>query len=790
MIFYARFLSFYNSLILKILRAVLIVALIPLSIYSLTDSLYPNLIILVLSISLVFEIFFRFKVEKLTPKLEIAKNALDPLDSFTLLALSTFVISNNTKSLIENLFKKPQVKFILEKANIDKKELKILDIDQKELASKAFLVAKTVNGKFVTTMDLITAYLLISEESSKLLFTKELKPEDLEAILVWARNRYKREENPKRVHTYWGEGIAEDWVYGWTIETKKYMFDLTSEFISKKRNAVGRINEYNQLLESLYANKSTILVGESGSGKTAVVEHLARESFMGILNGNLFHQRILQLMVDAFMAGAKTQGELEERLDNIIAEVSHSGNIIVYIPNIDNILGNSSFNLNISGALIPYIKNGSIRIVATVTNASYKKFVEANPSFLENFSVIKFENLDKGKVLEVLFKKASFIEEKTKTLLTYKAILSAYTYANSYAKEKVLPGSAVILLEDSANAIALNKKRIVEEKDIEEQIKKKVNVNVGKPKPVEKELLLNLENLMHKRVIGQEEAVSVIAEAIRRVRAGLKTSQKPISFLFLGPTGVGKTETAKALASVYFGDDKKMIRLDMSEFNGVDGEKRLLGAAPGQGDEKGQLTESIYDNPYSMILLDEFEKADLKILDLFLQVFDDGRLTDNKGKTVSFINSIIIATSNAASEYIREQVAKGVKVDGAFYSQLLEYLQTKQIFKPELLNRFDAIIVFKPLDQDQIKEVVKILLLGLSQNLKEKDITVLFDDKVITKITLEGFDKDFGARPLRRFIQNNIEDLIAQKMLKDEIKRGDRIVISVDSVNNIVVNKT
>ncbi|MEK7551464.1 MAG: ATP-dependent Clp protease ATP-binding subunit [Patescibacteria group bacterium] len=788
MIFYARFLSFYNSLILKALRAVLLIALIPLSIYSLTDVLYPNLIILALSIFLVFEIFFKFKVGKLTPKLEIAKNSQDPLDSFTLLALSTFVTSNNTKSLVENLLKKPQVKFILEKANIEKKDLQIIDFDQKELANKAFLVAKTVNGKFVTTMDLIVAYLLLSEESSKLLFTKELKPEDLEAILVWARNRYKKEENPKRTHTYWGEGIAEDWVYGWTIETKKYMLDLTSEFINKKRNAIGRVNEYNQLLESLYANKSTILVGESGSGKTAVVEHLARESFMGILNGNLFHQRILQLMVDAFMAGAKTQGELEERLDNIIAEVSHSGNIIVYIPNIDNILGNSSFNLNISGALIPYVKNGKVRIVATATNASYKKFVEANPSFLENFSVIKFENLDKSKVLEVLFKKASFIEEKTKTILTYKAILSAYTYANSYAKEKVLPGSAVILLEDSANAVSLNKKIIVEEKDIEEQIKKKVNVSVGKPKQIEKELLLNLENLMHRRVIGQEEAVSAIAEAIRRVRAGLKTSQKPISFLFLGPTGVGKTETAKALAQVYFGDDKKMIRLDMSEFNGVDGEKRLLGAAPGQGDEKGQLTESIYDNPYSMILLDEFEKADLKILDLFLQVFDDGRLTDNKGKTVSFVNSIIIATSNAASEYIREQISKGVKIDGTFYSQLLEYLQTKQIFKPELLNRFDAIIVFKPLDQNQIKEVVKILLLELSQNLKEKDISALFDEKIIAKIVLEGFDNDFGARPLRRFIQDNIEDLIAQKMLKDEIKRGDRIVISTDVNNNIVIN--
>ncbi|MBI3984405.1 MAG: ATP-dependent Clp protease ATP-binding subunit [Candidatus Levybacteria bacterium] len=787
--FYARLYSFYNSLVIKLCRAFLLIALIPLSFLSLTDLLYPNFIIAVLSIFLIFEIFFKFKVERLMPRVLVSENSDDPLNSFTLLALSSFLTSSNTQKLIENLLNKPQVKFILEKADIERKQLKLVDIDKNELAKEALHVAKQANGKYVTTMDLITSHLLLSESQTKLLFSKKLKPEDLEAILIWARNRYKKEENPKRTHLFWGEGIAEDWVYGWTNETQKYMLDLTSQFINKKKNAIGRINEYNQLLESLYAGKSTILVGESGSGKTAVVEHLARESFTGLLSKNLFHQRIFQLMVDAFMAGATTQGELEQRLDNIIQEVSHSGNIIVFIPNIDNILGNSSFNLNISGALIPYIKNGNIRIIATATPASFKKYVEANPSFMENFSVIKFENLDRAKVLEILFRKASFIEEKTKTVLTYKAILSSFNFANSYIKEKVLPGSAVILLEDTANAVSLSGKAIVEEQNVEEQITKKVHMNVGEPKQVEKNLLLNLEKQMHLRVIGQDEAVSTISEAIRRVRAGLKTSQKPISFLFLGPTGVGKTETAKALAQSYFGDDKKMIRLDMSEFSGIDGEKRLLGAPPGQGDEKGQLTESIYDNPYSMVLLDEFEKADQKILDLFLQVFDDGRLTDNKGKTVSFINSVIIATSNAASEYIREQIGKGVKVDGSFYSQLLEYLQTKQIFKPELLNRFDAIIVFKPLNQAQIQQIVKILLTEFTNRLKEKDIVASFDEKIVAKIANEGFDKDFGARPLRRFIQDNIEDLIAQKMLKDEIKRGDKILISVDTNGNIEINK-
>jgi ATP-dependent Clp protease ATP-binding subunit ClpB len=217
--------------------------------------------------------------------------------------------------------------------------------------------------------------------------------------------------------------------------------------------------------------------------------------------------------------------------------------------------------------------------------------------------------------------------------------------------------------------------------------------------------------------------------------------------------------------------------------------KRLLGSGPGQGDEKGQLTEPIYDSPYSLVLLDEFEKADQKILDLFLQVLDDGRLTDNKGKTVSFVNTIIIATSNAASEFVREEIGKGAVVDKKFQGVLLNFLQEKGIFKPELLNRFDAIVVFKPLSQNEITQIVNMLLSSFTKNLVEKDVKITFDQKVIAKIVTEGFDKDFGARPLRRFIQDNVEDTIAQKMLKDEIKRGDSITVSLDSSNNILVSK-
>ena len=292
---------------------------------------------------------------------------------------------------------------------------------------------------------------------------------------------------------------------------------------------------------------------------------------------------------------------------------------------------------------------------------------------------------------------------------------------------------------------------------------------------------------MHESLIDQEEAVKSIAEGIRRIRSGLKFGAKPISFLFLGPTGVGKTQTAKTLSVLYFNGEKNMIRFDMSEYSSGDGVEKFIGF--GIGSENEGIAGKIHEKPSSLILLDEFEKADPLIHNLFLQILDDGRLTDNNGKTVSFTNAIIVATSNAGSEFIREEIKKGLVVDKNFKDKFLGYLLSRNIFKPELLNRFDDIVVFKPLGMAEVVQITDLLLKEVSKELLEKEITVNFDEKIIAKIAKEGFDEQFGARPLRRFIQDNIEDLMAQKMLKNEIRRGDKFMISTDSSNNILINK-
>lgn len=747
-----------------------------------------------------WEIFFHFKIARMRPPFLVKDNPSaghstvssdrsgsgqvgNVYNSFTIEALSIFVNPPSTKDIIKALLKKPQVVFILQKGNFLEKDLTFLDIPKESLANLAFENCKNVNGKYVTTMDIFTAYLLLTEEETKVLFKKELKKEELMRILYWAKNTFPQEENITSFKVkFWGEGIGESWVSGWTLETNKYMVDITREALTFKPMLLGREEQYREAVEALSKNRSVLLVGEPGSGKSSLVNSLAFESFVGNIKGNLYHQRFFQVLIDSLLAGVQNQGQLEERLNNIISEVSNSRNIVIYIPNFENVLGSSTFSTDLSGALIPYLEKGNIRIIASITPGSYSKFVEQKHTLASVFEIVKFEEPDKESAVQMLLQKTAEIEKSNKVTVSYKAVVAACNFANKYSPDRVMPGIGVSLLEDTANTVSLAGKTIVEEQDIIDKVGIKTKIAVGAPKEEEANLLLRLDDELSKYIIGQKDAILQISQALRRLRAGLNSKEKPISFLFLGPTGVGKTLAAKTLSNIYFGENK-MIRFDMSEYSTEEGVTRLLGGGFGA---KG-LTDEVHEHPFSLVLLDEFEKANPKIIDLFLQVLDDARLTSNIGKTVSFADTIIVATSNAASEYVREEVAKGTVVDSSFQKNLLEVLQTKGIFRPELLNRFDGIIVFKPLGKEEIFQIVKLLLADLSRKLVERDITVSFDEKVIVKIAKEGFDEQFGARPLGRFIQSNIENLIAQKILKEEIKRGNKISVLVDPTNNIQV---
>lgn len=714
------------------------------------DSSFSQTFLFPIAFLAIIFIFFRFKRKKEFADIVSSKKS--------------------TKDIIKFLFSKKEINFILQKAGIKKEEIVLVDMP-KDIASG-------------TMFDFFANYLLATEEKTKLLFKKELKKEDVLNIVYWAKVTFPQvvTKRPLKVE-FSGEGAFESWTYGWTIETKKYMLDLTPEILNRKTLLIGRQKEYDELIKTLAQGKSALLVGEPGSGKNALVEAFVSESFSNKLKGNLYHQRIFKLYLDTLLAGAGDQGELEKRLDNIIEEISHSGQVIIYISDFENILGSASFHIDLSGVLTPYLKNKTIRIIASATTGSYKKFIEPLSILFDVFEVIKLQEIDPKTIIQMLLDKATYVEKEMKVDISYKAVIASLSLANKYLIDRVLPGGAVILLQDTANEIRLSNKKEVLKEDVLRRVEEKTNVKIGPPEKEEKDLLLNLEKKMHETLIDQEEAVSSIAEGIRRIRTGLHVFVRPISFLFFGPTGVGKTQTAKSLARLYFNDEKNMIRFDMSEYSAEETITRFIGSSIGEENEG--ISGKVHENPSSLILLDEFEKAHPKIHNLFLQVLDDGRLTDNNGKTVSFANAIIVATSNADSEFIRKRIKEGGKIDKNFKDQFLGHLLSENIFKSELLNRFDDIVVFKPLGRDEVYQIIKLMLRELSKKLSEKDIKVNFDEKTIAKIAQEGFDQQFGARPLRRFIQDNIEDQIAQKMLKEEIKRGDKINVSVDNANNL-----
>ncbi|HSW87915.1 MAG TPA: ATP-dependent Clp protease ATP-binding subunit [Candidatus Saccharimonadales bacterium] len=787
---YVSFYHWYNKSAIRIVRLCFLAILMLLLSLGIARGEWSPIPLFFLSWYIMFSLFFHFKIAAKQPELLLLENKENVYKSFTLPALDAVLFQATTSQIIQHLYTLPAIQFILHKSNIAVSELPRIDFLKDELVKEAVTLTQNSKGTYITTVDLFAAYILLTEVKTKLLFSKNLKEEAFMHIVYWAHTAFPQEEHPRKMEVkFSGEGLAEEWVSGWTFETKKYISDLTAQVMSQNSVMIGREKEYTQAVEILSKDvkNSLILVGEPGVGKTTLVHSIVSHSFAGDLPGNLYHKRFYELMVGALLAGAQDQSALESRLQEIFAELTHAGNIILFIPEIQNITGASTFKLDLTGAFLPYLQTGAIRIIATTTPGSYKNFIEPSVSFKDVFEVISLGEPTDEEVVPMVMTKAAAIESLHHLSFTYNAIISAITLSKRYLHDQALPGTAVDLLNFVASGAVHTNTAIIDSQQVIQKVEEQTHIAVAAPNDQEKELLLHFEDKLHERVISQDEAVRDISQAVRRFRSGLSVGVKPISFLFLGPTGVGKTETAKAVSTLYFGGEQNMIRLDMSEYQTPDSIKRLLGASAGEGNERGELTEKIHEHPYSLVLLDEFEKAHPDILNLFLQVLDDGRLTDNKGKTVSFSSALIIATSNAGAEYIREAIEKGTAIDKSFHEQLLDYLQTKALFKPELLNRFDGIIVFKPIDQSQALSISKLMLAEFAKKLDEQDVAVTFDDKLLAKVSKEGFDPQFGARPLRRFIQENIEDFFARKLLEGTVKRGDKITLSVDDGGNIVI---
>lgn len=531
---------------------------------------------------------------------------------------------------------------------------------------------------------------------------------------------------------------------------------------------IGHEQEYDRLVDILSrpGRPNAILVGEAGSGKSTLVAHLAFQMIKDRVPAPLFDKRLVKLEIGSLVSGA-AEGELQERVRKILEEIVRAGNIILYIPDIHNLLKTSGqMRVNAADVLLPAIKGDAFSVIGATYPSEFKQYIEPNNDFASAFEVIKVQEISENEAIRFLVYSSLLLEKQYKIIISFSAIKESVLLAHKYFRQKLLPASAEDLLKETLADVVGKNKKVLTVDDIIVVAEKKINVPIHKAGKAEAEKLLNLEELIHQRLIDQEEAVSAVARSLREYRSGLSRKGGPIAnFLFVGPTGVGKTELSKILARIQFESSDLMARFDMSEYQDKSTVNRLL----------DNVTSAIREKPHSLILLDEFEKAHPDILNLFLQVFDDGRLTDSLGRTVDFQNTIIIATSNAHSDLIKTEIEKrtGIK-------ELSEILKKKLTdnFRPELLNRFSSIIVFKPLSPEHIKAIAKIQLNDLAATLRESQgIELEFDESTVREIARLGYDPVFGARPLRNVISEKLRGVLAEKILKGEIVKGSNIKV-------------
>ncbi len=756
--------------------------------------------------------FFLTKVQH--PKLKTLKEVKKNLDSgkeinlyeefsFELAKATKKIFDNNEeqtdKNLILSLTESQDLLFILNRLGISKESFVeyFNNYTGKKIPAdfyvKALDIAILEGHHYIEIGDVFIVLCSYSDHLKKLLTEYKLELIDLMNVVYW-RTRLLRKEIDDKKHLDPAKlkmtgGIGRDWAFGWTPFLKQFAVDLTREIESQglELDIVGHDKEIKEIKEALLRSNggNAVLVGEAGVGKNTTVMAFAKKVLNGETYSALDFQHLFKVDTDYLISGLTHPGEVTERITGLLNEVGNAGNIIIYVENFENLLtSGDAGKVDASEVLLPFLDHSNIHIIATCDIASFNQYILPNSSLVQKFTRVNVEEPDEKEVIRILEDCVPIVEYKSKTFITYEALKEVATSAEKYIINLPNPEKSINLLDSvAARANAERGKTILLPKDVTDYVTEKFEIPAGEVDTTEKNKLLNLENIMHERVIGQNEAINAIANALRRARAGVTNSKKPIgSFLFLGPTGVGKTETAKALARTYFGGEEKMIRFDMSEYQNKEDVFRFLGSNLGGAQIQGVLPTAVREHPFSLLLFDEIEKAHRDILDLFLQMLDEGFITDGFGRKVSFSNTIIIATSNAGANIIRQSIKNGEEYEKT-KKMLIDYLQQQNIYRPEFLNRFSGVIAFSPLSQEDIVKVCQLLIAELSESMqKNKKIKVNVAFDAIQLLSRLGYDPQMGARPMARVIEDKLENMLAKKILNGEVKQGDIVNISARDI--------
>ncbi len=601
----------------------------------------------------------------------------------------------------------------------------------------------------------------------------------------------------------------------------QYGTNLTEKARAGKLDPIiGRDREVERTLQILArrTKNNPILLGEPGVGKTAIAEGIAQRLIQEDVPDFLKDKQVISLELGSLLAGTRLRGEFEERIKSIISEVRQAGNIILFIDEVHTIVGTGALggSLDAANMFKPALARGELQCIGATTLSEYRQHIEKDAALERRFQPVKVGEPTPEEALEIIQGLRKVYEDFHKIKFTEKALEAAVSLSDRYIADRFLPDKAIDLIDEAGSRAHLRHSLaakaqsdslinpqslipVVDVEEIAEIVAAWTNIPVMQLTESETESLVNLEGHLHKRIIGQSEAVKSVANAVRRARVGLQSAKRPIaSFIFAGPTGVGKTELAKALATYMFGSQEAIIRLDMSEFMESHTISKLIGSPPGfvGYGEGGQLTEAVRRRPYSVILLDEIEKAHPDIFNLFLQVLDDGRLTDAQGRVINFQNTLIIMTSNLGSKVI-EKGAAGLGFDMSNASEEGDYNRLKmrvmdefkQYFRPEFLNRLDEVIVFKQLNHDEVSQIADLLLDEVSRQIKEqREISLKVTPAFRTLVVNEGYNPTYGARPLRRAIAARLEDSLAEAILRGQLKDHAFILVDVDSQGQVIIS--
>ena len=703
----------------------------------------------------------------------------------------------------------------------------------KRVIENAFLEARKLGSEFIGTEHLLIGIMREGDSVAvRIMMDLNVNPQKLYNEIVKVIN----EDENAGVSDKQPKGKARG-SYNQTPTLNQYGTDLTKKATEGKLDPViGRKDEIQRVIQILSrrTKNNPCLIGEPGVGKTAVAEGLAEKIIAEDVPEMLKNKRVVSLDIASMVAGAKYRGDFEERIKKCLEEVKKAGDVILFIDEVHTIVGAGSAEGAVDAANIlkPLLARGEVQVIGATTLNEYRKYIEKDSALERRFSPVTVGEPTNEETIEILKGIRDRYEAHHNVKITDEAIKAAVELSTRYINDRFLPDKAIDLVDEAASRVkmrtytqpdtlkkleeeisAMNKEKddaikvqdfekaaglrdkinvekeklqkekekweskntksitTLTEEDIAEVVASWTGVPVKKLTQTENEKLRNLEQTLHQRVIGQNEAVDAVAKAIRRGRVGLKDPNRPIgSFLFLGPTGVGKTELSKALAESLFGNEDAMIRIDMSEYMESHSVARLIGAPPGYVgyDEGGQLTEAVRRNPYSIILFDEIEKAHKDIFNVLLQILDDGRITDGQGRTVDFKNTIIIMTSNLGSEYILENTSN---------SNELVMNELKSTFKPEFINRIDEIIVFNSLSKEVVNDILDKIISDTEDRLKDKNLHLVVTESARRYIIDSAYDEKYGARPIKRFVQRNVETLIANAIINDKIKFGSTITI-------------